>query len=426
LLLAVCALAFLYRSEAFAGAETEREPWLDWNLGDRWTFSLPVEGSVGLGYLNGLNTRSIAGGIFDLAIKIAPRLRYRRSFSTTLRVDYAGRETIAAWLPERHIKGGVDVMVRPVSRLRLGLETDAGLVTRPDWPDQYQPQFDESGNPTGVLLPTDRYSFWHVGGIGFVRGSVRKRMHLEGYAGGYLRNYVEDPNYDGLQEPNHLVPADKYWLRGGAKFSGRAWHRRWRYLINARVDWIRYLKTYSRDAGTGETHAGPGGLPANPLQEFVRLRIRLRNSLRSLPLDSKITLRAGYERNQDLFAGYYTWNQAEWSVSIQANPWDWLSIVVRYEGRYRRYTQDGYQEGPDHPPLSEGVGVRMSQAHAVTGRLAFSIFRSRLQVFMEAAWRKNWTNFPDYEPYVFPASYAYSIDWSYSNASCTSGIAFKL
>ncbi|RME21945.1 MAG: hypothetical protein D6806_13775, partial [Deltaproteobacteria bacterium] len=342
---------------------------LNFELGRRWRLRLPLSLQAALGYLDGLGTRHGRDAVAVVRLKATFRFILPRRLEVKPWLSFASRETFTESLAERSIAGGAKFKARLAKRLRIGIEGQAGLKSRPDWPDQYQPEVDAGGNPTGRLLPTDRYTYRHVGARLFLRGTLARGMKLEGHATTRYLDYEDDPNYDGANEPTHLTPADKVYAGGGIRWAGKAFAGRWRYSLQADTTWIHYFKTYSRDAGTGLTHANPGGQPPNPLQRFLRVDLTHGSRIEIPRARSAVVVGIGFEHNNDLFQGYYTWNQVQWTAGVELSIAEWMGLEVRYEGRWRRYTSSGYQQGANHPPLDDGDTTRMSHAHAVAGLL---------------------------------------------------------
>ena len=360
-----------------------------------------------------------------LRLSVTARLANRGGFAGAAWFDYRGRETFATSLAERAVSGGLKMKLRPARKFRIGAETALGFVQRPDWPDQYQPVLDDAAQPTGSLAPTDRYSYWVASGKVFARGSPAAAIRITGFAEALYRDYREDPNYDPVAEPTHLTPSDKVQAGGGIRASAGMLDRLLRMSLSASVFWIHYLKTYARDAQTGKTHAAPGGQPPNPLQTFLRIDIAHTSSIFPPGPVKRISVTLSYQRNEDTFAGYYTWNQAGWKIRARFSPIESLAVTAGYGGRYRSYTTDGYQPGPNHPPLDGAGTVRTSHRHDLFGEVAFSVWQPGLELFLEGRWRINRTNFPDYQPYVFPATRAYRIDWDYTNTTLMAGVRYR-
>jgi hypothetical protein len=253
---------------------------------------------------------------------------------------------------------------------------------------------------------------------------IRFKKNFNGnvYAEYYYQNNIEDPNYNEVEEPMHLTPGDRYRIRGGVGVDGYVGKRIWRYSVDVRTDWTQYLKTFARDAKTGVTHSSPGGDPSNPLQEFIQVRVRERNSFKIYKQVVKAVAAFNYTRNIDIYQGYYTWNQWGGEAELNVSPIERLTIDAGYAIEYTKYTTDGYQETDGHPSLDNGDKIRTSLSHDVHGGVEVAVFFKELKLFAEGKWIRNDTNFPDYEPGVYPSGSQYLINWDYVNFQIMGGM----
>ncbi len=401
-------------------------PEVDVALGKKWRFELPSELEAGFGYLSGDNIHTESGAVFVLEVETEPTFAYRkRKVRLRLPLKFDERETVGFDLAERHVQGGGECVIRPAQAWELGVTGGAGWFSKPRWADPYQPELDVADNRTGRLLPTDRYSYFHADAGASVERRLNRKLSLELYSAYYFQNNVEDPNYDEIDTPTHLVPGDRDRTRGGLQLTGHTDERFWRYAIDGRADWIRYRRASARDAGDGLTHAALGGEPANPKQRFLQLRLRMRNSLKLIEDLLKLVAAVEYTRNMDVFQGYYTWNQIEGDFSFHIAPMDRLLLETGYFVAFRRYTRDGYQEASNHPALDNGDTIRANLLHVVNGRVELSVFFKSLKLFADVRFAHNTTNFPDYEPGIFPAGSAYRIDWDYINLHIIGGLLLE-
>jgi hypothetical protein len=242
----------------------------------------------------------------------------------------------------------------------------------------------------------------------------------------YYRDSVDDPNFDPVNRPTHLTPTDMDRFRGGMSAVGYAFHRFWRYLIDMRGEGLLYRKIYARDAQTGLTHAGVGGSPSNPLQRLFDLRVHHRSTFRLVPKIMKLSLEADYTFQKDLFQNYYTFHQVDgglyprWDISGR------VFLSLGYGVTYRRYTEDGYAQGGAHPALDNGDTIRMALTHSSMGQVEAPIGMKNLVLFVNAKAAFRTTNYPDYEPNIFPESSAYRINWDYTNFSVFGGASFEI
>ena len=400
--------------KAERAGETDKTeiPSINKRINKRWRFLMPTMIETGAGYLSGDGVHTDAGPVIVVNLGVDPHFAFRkRKLKVGVTADYQSRESLGFSLAERHLYGGPFIDIRFKKKYTLSLFGEAGQMFRPGYPDPYQPKLDANGDRTGALLPTSRFSYFHAAGGADFSVKFQKRLSGKVYSEYAYRNNAADPSYDAVDNPTHLVPGDRHRARAGLGLSGYVGERIWRYMLDVRLDWTRYLDTVARDAKTGLTHAAPGGEPSNPMQRFLRIRIRERNSFRLYKQVLKGVLAADYTRNIDTFEGYYTWNQLGADVGVSLDPIHVLHLAAAYAFEYRRYTENGYQESSNHPPLDNGDSIRISLSHGVKGGIDVALKPDGLRLFVEGSWRKVNTNFPDYEPGVFPSSAQYRIDW---------------
>ena len=398
-------------------------PPINKRINKRWRFLMPTEVEAGAGYLFGDGIQTEKGPVIVANLGIEPHFTFRkRKLKLGLTADYRSRESIGFSLAERHLYGGPFVDVRFKKKYTLSIFAEAGEKVRPNHPDPYQPELDADGERTGRLLPTDRFSYFHASGGATLSVKFQKRLSGKVYGEYAYHNNAEDPSYDAVDSPTHLVPGDRDRARAGMGLTGYVGERIWRYLLDVRLDWTRYSDTVARDAKTGMTHAAPGGEPSNPMQRFLRIRIRERNSFRLYKRVLKGIVAADYTRNIDTFEGYYTWNQVSADIGLDFVPLRMLHLEAAYALEYRRYTEDGYQESGNHPPLDNGDTIRSSLSHSVKGEIDVALGFDALRLFVEGSWEKKDTNFPDYEPGVFPSSAEYRINWDTLNYLIVGGV----
>jgi hypothetical protein len=117
-------------------------------------------------------------------------------------VSLGHRETPGA--SERETRGGLDLDARYKAGpdFRLDLEGGLRFSNRPGWLDEYQP------TPTG-LGPTDRYGHLDLRLGAAITAIPLRHQHLRvGLRYTHL-DYVDDPAYNAVDAPTHLVPGDR-------------------------------------------------------------------------------------------------------------------------------------------------------------------------------------------------------------------------
>ena len=404
--------------------KTGKLPKIRQRVGRFWLFTAPLEAEFRAGGSWGWKNRDVAGTLTTLAVDVTPGFRYQRGrfrIRAPLHADL--RETYGFSLRRAHLRGGLDLSGRPTKLVELGAEFAIGKVWRPDWPDEYQPLLDRVGSPVG-LHTTDRYGFlsWSADG----RATWAHKGGDLRLKGGFLRrNNEDDSGWDPLLEPTHLVPLDRdVWrvaLRSrlqptpvlDLRFTARA-----KYILNP--------EAHARDALTGKAHAALGGVPANPRQRFTRVDGEARFSAWVKALRSRIVLRFGTVHNEDLYEGYYSWNTLLGSLDLRVRPLRQLYLKGGYQIAWRRYTSDGYRAGDDHPPLDNGESRRMRLEQRARGEIGYSLMKRALTPFVQVSWVLAEDNFPDYQPYIFPDTRAYRIDFDVHWVRVMGGIRVRL
>ncbi len=327
-------------------------------------------------------------------------------------IEASHRETQGASFDETGAAAGAALRWRHSARLRITAEGELSGVWRPDWPDPYQPA------PTGGTMTTDRYS--HLDrSVGATVALIPIKHHHARVAYEYtLVDYRQDPAFDAIEEPNHLVPSDHE--QHALDLSWRYFGSGWKAGVGADLFVKQYFFAFARDAGTGYTHAGPGGAPPNPLQRLRGLEPSASVERTWLDDSLEIDLSYGYEIQQDTFEGYYSYRGHHPVAKLRWTVRRGHELSARAELRWRTYGPNAYAAGPSHPPLTYGdrrvdrrgvvsTGYRMNLGGGWSAVADGSITRRR-------------TNFPSYEPGVFPASRAYDIDWNYDNWALLLGV----
>ncbi|MEM9488501.1 MAG: hypothetical protein AAGC55_05125 [Myxococcota bacterium] len=335
------------------------------------------------------------------------------SFRLNLPLSVSHRETQGVALSETRAGSGLELEYRPSKRFRVGVSAKLAGAWRPDWPDQYQPLDD------GTLQGSDRKSFWRRQTGAEVYGRPFGRHRLRAKYDYALIDYRQDPMFDAIEEPNHLVPSDH--SRHSASLSWAYWARSWKLGAGVDGSWKNYDFAYARDAGTGRTNA-TSEMP-NPLQRIrdiepnVEVEIELWNDRLELELGY------GYEIVDDLYQGYYSYTGHHPELRITFQPSPAWQLRASSELRWRRYGPNSYAEGSNHPALRYG-DRRVDRKAAADLKLSRKL-SDTWGVF--TAWELDIrrTNFPNYVPNVFPSSSQYDINWDYENWQLVAGIEFS-
>lgn len=352
---------------------------------------------------------------FGLGGEVEPQIeRDRWRVRAPLSVEH--RQTQGASLSESRIYLDGEVRYRRSARLRLTGEVRVGGVWRPNWPDQYQPM------ATGQLASTGRYSHWDRR-IGFgVAGIPRRHHHVRARYRYTIVDYAEDPNYDPSTTPTHLVPGDhgQHDLDFSWRYLGKGWKVGAGLDIGIRNDYF----AYARDASTGLTHAGAGGPPPNPLQQIVGVEPSIEGERTLAGGRLELGAAYGFEIVDDTYQGYYSYtgHHPQLDLSWKIRP----HTTARVSGElwWRTYGANSYAAGGTHPPLLYGdrrvdhrgrARLRASTrlADHWTGTADGSVYLRR-------------TNFPTYEPGIFPSTRDYDIDWNYDNWIFTIGAEYRM
>ena len=412
--LLVLALAALLVPAVASAKKKKRHPFVHESLGDGWFFVLPAKARVGCGYTNGAGSLDVEGAELDLSLRVRPELRLRTTAARiALELGYRHAETFGYSLREGRFDAGLSASARLGAGFRGGARGDLAYVWRPAWPDLYQPILGERGEPTGLLGETDRYSHFDLGGEGWVGWRASKAFEIDLYGGYRDRRYRIDPAFDAVLAPTHVVPFTSYRIAGGARADGRIDLFRW--LVDLGLESIHYRYQYARDRETGLTHAGPGGPIANPLQRFFRVSIREKNRFWIRALRTHAGIGLYYGHNEDIFEGYYSYDDFGGEVSIRVRPIGALAIEAEYEPIARRY---GNSSKPN--------GERTAAFHRALLRVEYGFWRRRLTPFLEASLRVSSTNFPDYVPFENPPGQLYDIDFDYLNVRALAGLELEL
>lgn len=390
------------QSELHAAASEKPKP----------TSGLDFKASASSGFQHGLGVRRFDSPVFALRAQWSP---WRRLGPVRFELPFEYQQLNLPAADLNEVLG--NAALRAALPLSRRLEPFAALalsgVWRPSWPDLYQPL------PAGGLRSTDRFSYLQrtgqLGAQGLLGHATRARIAYS-YS---LWDYRTDPAFRPVDAPNHLPPSDhdEHALKLGASSSFGPFRARLTLDLFQRD----YFFVFARDRRTGKTHAGPGGLPANPLYVTRGAEPELAISARL----SSLSLRGsfGVQLIDDVFQGYYSSVAhhpalgVRWSVSKK-----W-SLELAGELWLRRYGPDSYAQGPGHPALTFGD----RRAERTTGLLLESRWKlsNELTLLSSANATLRRSNFPNYEPGIFPRSARYSIAWSYDNWQLLTGVEYR-
>lgn len=360
------------------------------------------EARVTTGAFSGYEVRTDTGAMVRPEVRLTPQYS-QGALRISLPLVVSHRQTLGANLLETIASGGAELKYRFSPRLRLGAEAGVYGAWRPGWQDLYQPI-------PGGYLPTDRYSHVDKRFGAQIAGIPLRHQHARLKYRYTMADYAIDPAYDPTN-PTHLTPLsyDLHSLEGSWRYLGDGWK------AGARLDtFVRsYDYAYSRDAGTGRTHAGAGGPPPNPLQVFRGVEPALEGSWKAEGIPLELSASYGLAMVEDTYQGYYSsiGHHPEAKVELELMHRATLSLAV--EALLRTYGENSYAAGGSHPPLT--FGDRRVD-NKVSGTFEARVpLRPDLALTGTVSYVRRATNFPSYVPGVYPASRDYEIDWSYSN-----------
>lgn len=376
-------------------------------------FHLHTEAAVSGGGLLGYRERPGSLGVLDLSAEVEPSLRVDH-LSLALPISFAHRQTFPADLVENRGRAMLEAEYRIARPIRLGLHAGVALRDRPGWPDLYQPTSEG-------LAPTDRYSSWtrRVGGSLTLHPAPKHWIRFKyDYR---IAIFTHDPAFEAVARPNHLTPFDYDRHKGELDYHVRL--GRVRLGVGAQAYWKSSFYVFARDAHTGFSHAGPGGRPANPLQEVRGLTPFFEADLALIRKHLTLELRYAHELREDLYQGYYSWSGPNPRVALRVQPVRRLELTAAAELWMRRYGSGSYVAGLGHPALDEGDRRRDDRlALELDGLLRL---HPSIALTLEAGYVLRDTSFPDYEPFIFPASQAYAIAWDYTNVRIEAGVTVR-
>ena len=406
--LALCVALLALPSLAVAKKRAKKERGIQWDL--------QTDADASTGVIKNTKTLHRNALFVEAGLEMVPEVKFNRQFTLSIPLDARYRHT---WItPLREIGAGVvpSLSYQPIRAWEFELNAGIDGVYRPGWLDQYQPQ------PDGSLGTTDRYSYYTRAVGGSARWGSFKKLRLKLAYEFSVIDYIDDPTYNPNEEPTHLVPGDR--LEHTVKLDA---HRRWGILsVKPGFDVTRkhYFNAYARDARTGLTHAGAGGVPANPVLQVWDLEPAVRVEV--VAIRDQLTLTAGYAHgiNIDIHQGYYSYQAPRPSLDIEYQPTEHWSFDLGGDIELRRYGRASYAEGGSHPPLEEG-SRRRERAIKLALQAAYAL-NKHWSAFVGGEWFRKDSNMPDYVPGVYPASQQYSIDWDYTNTTATAGVRFEI
>lgn len=376
---------------------------------------IDVDGGVRGGVLSGLGTLRVTEPFVHAKTRVRPSWEWG-AVDVRVPVTVEARKTLGGSLDDYRATVGTRVRWRPEGVVRAQGKATVGARWRPGWPDQYQP------TAQGGLLPTDRYSHW-VGNVEAKLSVVPSSVHRVDVAYRVRRlEYRLDPNFHPVALPMHIPPHSHVEQRATvtwevekgpveAALQLRGWERRYSHL-------------YARDKATGQTHAGPGGRTANPLQRWLRLeptaRVRVGGRKDRVQAQLAYTL----ELQSDTYQGYYSFVGHRPELDLTVRPADGLEVDLEVQGSVRQYGPNSYQPVGGRPALTSGSRRWDRRAGAelgIQGALSES-----LALRADVAGDLRRTNFPNYEADVFPRTWGFDIDWNYVNVVASAGIELSL
>jgi hypothetical protein len=365
------------------------------------------------GLLHGLGYREVTAPVLIAEAKLRPNYG-NKTWEFSLPLQLSQRETFAASVDETQGAVSAKVESKIVPRLALSASAELSGTFRPTWPDPYQPRAD------GSLSSTDRNSYYERSlKAEAVLHPIRRHWIALGYD--YtLAAYQQDPAFDAIEAPSHLVPGDHE--RHQVDLHWRWLQKPFKLEIGAQAFARQSFFYFARDAHTGATHAGAGGAPPNPLQQTRGVEpeasVRWRSPAGRWTLNGSY----GYALVEDTYQGYYSSGAHHPSLEATYRVRRRFELGVSAEGWLLTYGSNSYRQGPGHPALTSGdrrFDRKLQLAAEATAPLGHGIVAE-----MKAKWLLRETNFPAYQPGVFPASRSYDIEWNYQNVLLLAGLEY--
>jgi len=344
-----------------------------------------------------------------LAASLEPTAK-RDRLEVSGQLDVRHRETAGARLRETRSAASVGAKLDIAKRTKLYGGAAIDWTRRPGWPDPYQP------DGAGGVFATSRRSHWDRSfELGLLAMPKHQRLRVEWrYT---LADYDEDPMFDAVQAPTHLVPADHEEHRGRLIWAYRT--KRWSLGPEVTARSRHYFFRFAGDAGTGKTHAGPGGPPPNPLYQLVEIEPALAGEIELDDDRAEIGASYGVPIAVDRFEGYRSNRGHHPALTLRWGRAPW-SARAAFELEWRTYGPNSYAAGDGHPPLLSG-DRRVDRKYV--GRLTASrSLGSGFAAVLELGALRRCSNLPPYQPGVYPASREYDVDWTYTNWSAGLGL----
>lgn len=378
----------------------------------RSTGALRLRGSVAasFGTTSGVGPREVSAPALAVEGRVKPSIRLGR-FRIALPLAFEHFERIGEPLDTTSANVTLLAGARLTGWLRFRADASVGGVRRVGWPDLFQPR-------GSTLVESDRFSHFDrsVGARAVFSVSAADRVAVRFF--GSLEDGTDDPAFQPVFWPDHIAPSDHQRTEVDLSWKrtlGKKGRLRLGVALSQREDFFRF----AQDAGTGHTHAGPGGAPPNPLRRVRGGSPWLDGRLR---ISRRIGLEAGYALRfvDDPFEGYQTtMTHAPW-FEVRYRSRHRVALRARAQLESRHYGEGSYSEGPGHPPLDEG---KRRYARRVTAALAAEApLAKRLFLTASVAMLARRTNFPDYVSGVHPANRRYDIDWDYDSYKVLMGL----
>ncbi len=382
----------------------------DFRLGG-WRGTVAAGAELRGGALSGRTTLREDGTLIELGADVEPAIE-RGRWRLGLPVSLDHRETPGAH--QRETRGGLDVDARYKTGPDLRLDLEAGLrfSHRPGWLDEYQPT-------AAGLGTTDRYGHLDLRIGAAIAAIPLRHQHVRAALRLTSLDYVDDPAYDAVDSPTHLVPGDRTEVT--IELSWR--HFGDGYKVGAGLDFEDQHDddNFARDAGDGQTHAGAGGPPPNPLYHEIDVEPSVGAEVDLQGGDLELGADIGYAIASDRYQGYYSRRGFHPQVHASLTHAK-LTARLSAEARFATYGDGSYASDgtPERPPLESGtrradrkLSARLSGGYRLGGHL-------ELVAGAEVAQRD--TNFPDYVPGVVPSTRQYDVAWDYTNWEATVGL----
>ncbi|MBI4816857.1 MAG: hypothetical protein HY791_11395 [Deltaproteobacteria bacterium] len=373
--------------------------------GLRWRGSI----AAAFGTTGGVGHREVTAPVFDLSASIKPSLRLG-DFRFAVPLSLSHVERIDQPFDTTSGELGLIAGWRVSSWLRLGVDGGLGATGKFGWPDSFQPR-------SGELVSTDRFSHFDrsVGARAVV--GVAKGHRLFARVEYLLEDGTNDPSFQPVLWPDHIAPSD----HALASLDVGWRHRRKRLGIGVglRLSERRDFFRFAQDAGTGQTHASPGGSPANPLRHLLGLAPSVDARF---AISRRFRGKAAYtlEIVDDPFQGYRSSVSHRPEVAVEYRSRARVSVKAWVGVDLKRYGEDSYAVVGSHPPLDDG-----ERRYDRRGRLGISgaaPLMKHVWLTAEARGLVRSTNFPDYQASVYPSNRKYDIDWDYEGWTVLLGL----